>query len=101
VTDDERRNAQQRIADTRAQIRRELDTRATPSRSATDRIGAPFAVGDRVLNIRGGLEGEVDDVRPTGSDGSAWIWVRYDDGARSALRATDLIARPRPPAATR
>lgn len=101
MTDDERRNAQQRIADTRAQIRRELDTPASPARTAADRIGAAFAVGDRVLNLQGGLEGEVDDVRPADRDGLAWIWVRYDDRSRSAVRASDLIARPKPPAASR
>lgn len=101
MTDDDRRRAQQRLADSRELVRQELAAAASPPRAATDRVAPWFAVGDRVLNLRGGQEGEVEDVRPADRDGVAWIWVRFDDGSRSALRAADLIARPKPPGARR
>lgn len=101
MTNDELRRVTQRIADARDTTRRALDASAAPARTATDRIGASFAVGDRVLDLRGGREGEVADVRPADRDGAAGVWVRYDDDSRALRTADDLIARPKPPAARR
>jgi hypothetical protein len=101
MTNDDVRRAQQRIADAREQSRAAIDAGAPAPAPAQDRNGAPFVVGDRVLNLRGGAEGEVDRVEVADRSGVAWIWVRFDDGSRSRLTATDLLARPTPPAPRR
>jgi hypothetical protein len=101
MTNEDVRRAQQRIADMRDVRGRELAASAAPPRAPGGRVGAPVAVGDRVLDLRGGREGEVFDVLPADRARSVRVCVRFDDGGTSIGPASDLVARPKPPEARR
>jgi hypothetical protein len=99
MTNDDVRRAQQRIADIREVFAQDMAGAGRPPITAAARLGAPFAVGDRVFDRRSGREGEVIDVRTVDRTGAVSVWVTFDDGGHFVGPAGDLIARPRPPAA--
>lgn len=98
MTNDELRRAQQRIADARAQRRADVGADARPPAPTMERLAGLFTVGDRVLDLRTGREGDVDAVGLPVGTRPAPIAVRYDDGERAQREPADLLARPRPPA---
>jgi hypothetical protein len=99
MTNEDVRRAQQRIADIRNGYSQEVVGAVRPPISAAARLGAPFVVGDRVLERSGGREGDVIDVRVANQSGAIYVWVRFDDGGQFVGPSGDLIPRPRPPAA--
>lgn len=99
MTNDDVRRAQQRIADIRNGYSQEAAGAVRPPITAAARLGAPFAVGDRVFDRRSGREGEVIDVRTADRTGAVSVWVTFDDGGHYVGPADELLARPRPPAA--
>lgn len=101
MTNAELRRAMMRLDDAKATRAAEVAAAARPPVSAAQRLGAPFAVGDRVQDIRGGKEGTVVDVGPSDRTGAVLLDVRFDDGSFAVRPPSDLIARPTPPAASR
>lgn len=97
MTNDEARRAQQRIAD--AQIARRAELREPERIAAADvgRVGGPFAVDDRVMDLRSGREGKVQHVGLPDSGGAPSVFVRFDDGSVGTRDPLDLLARPRRP----
>jgi hypothetical protein len=99
MTNDDMRRVQQRIADARLARRREDDAiAAAPTRGAVEGTER-FRVGDRVLDLRSGREGDVTDVGPADRTGAILVGVRFSDGSRGLRDVADLMARPTPPAA--
>lgn len=98
MTNDELRRVSARIADARMARRADMDPAAPATTPSGERVGGPFTVGDRVMDMQSGREGEVSNVLSADRDGIAWIYVRFDDGGASITRPGQLLARPRPPA---
>lgn len=99
MTNDEVRRAQQRIAD--AQIARRMELREPERVTGADvgRVGGPFTVGDRVMDLRGGREGVVYALASPGQDSAGRVSVHFDDGSFGWRDPLDLLARPRRPGA--
>jgi hypothetical protein len=99
MTNDEVRRAQQRIADARLARRREDEAIAAAAPSGVAGVARPFEVGDRVLDLRSGREGEISEVTPADRTGAVLVWVRFDDGTPGLRDVADLMGRPKRPAA--
>lgn len=98
MTNDELRRATQRLNDLREDTRRAVDDAAPASTPSSARVSLSFVQGDRVLDLRGGREGEVVDVGQANNTGQQLLRVKFDDGAYGLRDASDLVRRPSPPA---
>jgi hypothetical protein len=99
MTNDDVRLAQQRIAEMREISRGALDLATTPTPAAAAGRVVSWRVGFRALDRVTGREGEVSNVVTSDDGQPARVYIRFDDGGAAVRLASDLVARPRPPAA--